>query len=212
MTPWALRQFDFWVSAATCFRSTFTCLIRPATRGSFADDVPCAIGTTIATTPNPSKSHGISARLIFPSFDRSHWNGSAPAQPSDVVREADEVQHQDERDPNDRDALVHLPADSPPADALDEREGDVPTVERQQREQIEEREREAQEDEQPEVRLEAGVQGLRRALDDPDRRRDLLPLLAVDELRQERRGLLRRLPRHLQRLPQRSRRREARGL
>src|SRR5919197_5937944 len=149
MTPWALRQFDFWVSAATCFRSTFTCLIRPATRGSFADDVPCAIGTTIATNANPSRSHGISARLIFPSFDRSHWNGSAPAQPPDVVREADEVQHQDERDPHDRDALVDLPPDGASAHALDEREGDVPAVERQQRQQVEEGEREAEEAEQP---------------------------------------------------------------
>src|SRR5438270_8517561 len=61
-------QFDFTVNAATCFWSAFTFLIRPATRGSFADDVPCAIGTATATSARPKRSHGIKARLIFSSL------------------------------------------------------------------------------------------------------------------------------------------------
>src|SRR5438105_10621618 len=75
-------QFDFTISAATCFWSTFTFLIRPATRGSFADDVPCAIGTTIATSASPSRSHGMSVRLIFPPW--STW----PEPPIFILPEA----------------------------------------------------------------------------------------------------------------------------
>src|SRR5439155_12358490 len=142
-------------SAATRFWSTFTFLTRPATRGSFADDVPCAIGTTIATSASPSRSHGTSARLMFPPSIDPLEPRSAAAEPPHVVRQPDEVQHQDERDPHDRHALVHLPPHCPPAHALDEREGDVPAVERQQRQQIEQRERAAEEAEQPEVGLEA---------------------------------------------------------
>ena len=45
--------------------------------------------------------------------------------------------------PTTRDALVDLAPDGPAADAFDEREGDVAAVERQQRQQVEQGEREA---------------------------------------------------------------------
>src|SRR5438874_8706624 len=59
---------------------------------------------------------------------------------ADVVREADEEEQEHERDADRRDALVDLAAHRAPADPLDDRERDVPAVERQQREQVEERE------------------------------------------------------------------------
>src|SRR5204862_1822537 len=55
----------------------------------------------------------------------------APAEPADVVRKTDEHQHQEECDPDGRDTLVHLPADRPATQTLDDREEDVPAVERQ---------------------------------------------------------------------------------
>src|SRR2546421_12740593 len=66
--PWAPRQFDLVISAFTAFSSALTLFVRPATRGSFADDVPCAIGTATATSARPKRSHGIKARLIFSSL------------------------------------------------------------------------------------------------------------------------------------------------
>src|ERR671925_667674 len=43
----------------------FDLAVSTATRGSFADDVPCAIGTATATSANANRSHGITARLMF---------------------------------------------------------------------------------------------------------------------------------------------------
>src|SRR6266542_5819102 len=60
----------------------------------------------------------------------------AAADAADVVREADEEEHQHEGDPDRADALVHLPADGLPPHRLEQREEDVPAVERQQRQQV----------------------------------------------------------------------------
>src|SRR5437763_9359547 len=125
----------------------------------------------------------------------------AAAEAPDVVREADDVEHQDERDADDRDTLVDLAAHGPAAKALDEREGDVAAVERQERQQVEERQRQAQEAEHPEVALEALVERLRGDLGDPDRARDLLPHLVVHEALDDEGRPLRDLARQLQRVP-----------
>ena len=53
-------------------------------------------------------------------------------QPPDVVRQPDHEQEQYEPDADDRDALVDPTADRATADTLDDREDDVPSVERQQ--------------------------------------------------------------------------------
>src|SRR5437868_370292 len=57
----------------------------------------------------------------------------AASETVDVVREPDEHQHQEQRDPDCGDTLVHLPGDCPAAYGLDDREKDVAAVERQQR-------------------------------------------------------------------------------
>src|SRR5436190_73842 len=90
----------------------------------------------------------------------------APAEPVDVVRKTDEHQHQEECDPDGRDALVDLPADRPTAQTLHDREEDVPAVERQQREQVEDRKREADEPEHEQVPREADRDATLRDVDD----------------------------------------------
>src|SRR5436190_24009977 len=195
-------QFDFVISAATafasvafCFSSVATRFASPGTRGSLAADVPCAIGTTIATSARTNRSHGslLACLIDLPLLSRNASTesgdyafqsglssvGSAAAHASDVVREPDEEEHQHEREADHRHALVDVPPDGASADALHERERDVPAVEREERKQVEEGEREAEVRQEPEVRLPALVQRLGRSLDDPDRARDLLAVLPV---------------------------------
>src|SRR5438552_2227037 len=128
MTPWTPMQLDFVASASTafwsaalCFSSAVTRLSSPATRGSFAEDVPCAIGTTIATNASTKRSHGSFACLIsHPSclemrvqsrVTTRFWTDcqgavlAAAADPPHVVRQADEEERQDEREADHRDPL-----------------------------------------------------------------------------------------------------------
>ena len=107
----------------------------------------------------------------------------------------------DERDADHRDALVDLAGDGAAADALDEREGDVAAVERQQRQQVHQREREADQAEHPEVVLHALFGALVERLRDPDRARDVLAALAVDEAAERLADLLRDVAGQLDRLP-----------
>src|ERR671930_773121 len=119
----------------------------------------------------------------------------AAAQPVDVVRKADEHQHQEERDSDRRDALVDLPPDGPAPQALDDREQDVAAVERQQRQQVEDRQREADQPEHLEVEREAERHRLARVVDDADGAGHVLPPRARDKSRQEGDDALRRTPR-----------------
>ena len=80
----------------------------------------------------------------------------------------------DEADPDDRDALVDLPADRPSADALGDREDDVATVERKQRQEVEQGDRERDEAEHEQEVLGPLLGRVGRALHDPDRARDLI--------------------------------------
>src|SRR5919109_3383696 len=125
---------------------------------------------------------------------------ASPGSPSDVVGEADEEQHEDERDSDDRDALVDLAADGAPADALDDRERDVAAVERKQRQEVQQRQREADEPEHPEVGLQPPVERVRRAADDANRARDLLSAGALDEAAEHAADLLRDQPGQAERL------------
>src|SRR4051812_44770807 len=75
----------------------------------------------------------------------------ASAEAVDVVREADEHQHQEEGDSDRRDPFVDLAAARLSADALDDREEDVPAVERQERQEIQDRQGEADQAEDLEV-------------------------------------------------------------
>src|SRR5215212_1878291 len=93
---------------------------------------------------------------------------------ADVVRQADEEQDQHQSDPHRRYAFVDLAPDRPPAEPLDERERDVTAVQRQQREQVQNRERQRDEGEDPQVEPDASlVDHLARGVDYPDRARDL---------------------------------------
>src|SRR5215211_3915842 len=104
------------------------------------------------------------------------------AESADVVRETDEEEQHDEEDSDGGHALVDLAADSAAADSLHDRERDVAAVQRQQRQQVQQRERQADQPEHPQVVLEPLMKGARGPLDDPNRARDVLPSLPVDEV------------------------------
>ena len=72
-------------------------------------------------------------------------------------------------------------AESPSPDLLEQRERDVAAVERQQRQQVQERERQADQREHAEVVAEALIENLRRLVDDPDDARDVLAGRAGDD-------------------------------
>src|SRR5689334_15100170 len=107
----------------------------------------------------------------------------APAQSVDVVGKSDKHQHQEECDSDRGDPLVDLPADGFPAQALDDREEDVTAVERQQREQVEDSERETDEPEHQQIPGEADRDDALRDVDDAGRPGDLLPAGARDDPR-----------------------------
>src|SRR5437764_570012 len=111
----------------------------------------------------------------FPRLEADRtFRGSAAVQIADVVREADHVDEEYQRDSDHRDAFVDGPADRLAADSLDQREGDVAAVERQQRQQVQEREREADQGQDGQVVAVALVHRLARGAHDSHRRRDLL--------------------------------------
>ena len=62
-----------------------------------------------------------------------HGARLAASDSADVVREADEEEHQHERDAHRGEAFVHLAWDRPAAHRLEERQEDVPAVQRQER-------------------------------------------------------------------------------
>src|ERR671919_1701083 len=120
--------------------------------------------------------------------------GSAVPDPADVVREADDEEEEHNGDADRRDALVGLARDRATADALDDREGDVPPVERQEREQVEQCEREADQRQHLEVVAEPGLERLARRLRDADDARHLVPARAGDDTPERGADRLRHLP------------------
>src|SRR4051794_3461463 len=101
-----------------------------------------------------------------------------------VAVEGDEEHEDHQRHPNERHAFVHLARNRAPADALDEREEDVSAVERQERDEIKERERDADEREDLEVPGDADPQGLGRVATDPDDGGQVGVRVRLDEGRQ----------------------------
>jgi hypothetical protein len=85
-----------------------------------------------------------------------------------------EKQQEDEGNSDCGDALVHGAADGAAAHALDDRERHVTAVERQKGQQVQQREREADDREHLEVLPPAELNSLARLLDDADGRRDVL--------------------------------------
>ena len=81
--------------------------------------------------------------------------------------------------PIDRDPLVDLATDRAATDAFDDRERDVAAVEREQRKQVEQRERQADEREQLQVDAEVRLDRLARNARDPDGARDVSATLRV---------------------------------
>src|SRR3954467_14603883 len=118
----------------------------------------------------------------------------ASAEPVDVVRKPDEHEHQEERDSDRGDALVDLPADRAAAHALDDREQDVAAVERQERQEVQQCKRQADEAEHEQIPREADGDYLLRDIHDPGRPRDLLAAGVRHYARQERRSGTRRMP------------------
>src|SRR5215207_9446691 len=134
--------------------------------------------------------------------DNGTASGALAAGPAaDVVGKADEEEGQNERDPDNRDALVDLPTHRPAPYTLDYRESDVAAVERQQRQEIEQRQGEADEAQDPEEGLEPAVERARRSADDADRARDLLTPGTPDQAGEDAPDLLRDQAREPQRLP-----------
>ena len=76
--------------------------------------------------------------------------------------------------PTIENALVRLARDRPAADPLGDREGDVAAVERQERQQVQEREREADERQHLQVVAEADLERLARDGGDADDARHLV--------------------------------------
>src|SRR3954468_17214954 len=74
---------------------------------------------------------------------------------ADVVREPNEEEEQHDGDSDCGDALVHLPPNRAPANALDDREGDMPAIEWEQRQQVEQCQRQAEQAKDPQIRLSA---------------------------------------------------------
>ena len=88
---------------------------------------------------------------------------------AEIVREGDDHDEQDQRHANRREPLVDGRRHRTPPEPFDERDDDVAAVERQQRQEIEERERHAHQPEQQEVPLHTDAEELVRRADDPHR-------------------------------------------
>src|SRR2546423_10619743 len=82
------------VRMVTCFSRAPTLLISPATRGSFAVEVPCAIGTTIATSASAKRSQGSLACLMcYPSLSSSAGSKSGDYAVPGVMSRGIELTH-----------------------------------------------------------------------------------------------------------------------
>src|ERR1044072_28897 len=98
-----------------------------------------------------------------------------------VVRQAEEEQEEDDEDTDRGGSLVGLAGDRAAPDSLGDGERDVAPVQRKQREQVQERQGERDEREDPEVLAKARFQGLARGLHDPDRARHVLAPLPPED-------------------------------
>src|SRR5215218_49872 len=103
-------------------------------------------------------------------------------QSSDVVREADEEEHDHEGEADESCPLHHAEGDRAPPHLLGQRPEDVPAVERQEREQVDHPERQRDHREQVEGLGRAELDALPRDLVGADHPGDLLALLGLEDL------------------------------
>src|SRR3954447_24969443 len=107
---------------------------------------------------------------------------AAPREPPDVVREADEEEREDEREPDEACPLHDAEGDRPAADLLRERPEDVAAVERQEREQVDHAEGERDHGEQEDALRHAELDAPARRVVGADHAGDLLALLGLEDL------------------------------
>ena len=112
------------------------------------------------------------------------------ADPADVVGEADHHQHHDEGEADHRRPLHHPQRDRAAAQFLDQRPEDVAAVERQDRQQVDQAEREADQGQQQQRRVDADVDRLVGDVADPDDAGDLLALFLFEDAGEDRGGFV----------------------
>src|ERR687891_2010757 len=164
--------------------SAAICAVVASTSCVFVSVIDCT--TTGAPPPILTPPTEICRALPIPRVSVTLTLGGSPY----VVGEADHEEHEHERDPDHGDPFVERAAERAPPDPLDDREGDVPAVERQEREQVQERQREADQAEHENEVAEALVERLRGHLGDPHRARDLASALPPRQSREEEGDLL----------------------
>src|SRR4051794_13981078 len=111
--------------------------------------------------------------------------------PLDVVGDADVHHEPDEGEADRGEALQELAPERAAAYPFHQRDDDVPAVEGQEREQVQDPERDRDQRQDAQVVARARPQRLAGLVDDPHDARDLLPLLRMDESRQARDDLAR---------------------
>src|SRR3954454_1001029 len=103
-----------------------------------------------------------------------------PRQPADVVGEADEEQHEHQREAHETGPLHHAERDRAPAHLLRQRPEDVAAVEREEREQVDHAERQRDDREQIERLCRADLDALARGLVRAHHPGELLALLGLE--------------------------------
>src|SRR5215207_2189463 len=119
------------------------------------------------------------------------------AEAADVVGEADHHQHHHQREPDHRRPLHHPQRDRAAAQFLDDRPEDVAAVERQDRQQVDQTQREADQGQQQDRFDGAAVDRLVGDVADADDAGDLLALFLLEDAGEDRGGFLGHLPDHV---------------
>src|SRR3954452_18355515 len=173
--------------------------VRIATRSGWASAVSWNASHAVAASIPAGRSVALSA--VFTSIPRGSLPlmGSANIEAAvveavDVVREADREQDHHQQEPHHAGPLHDPEGDRAPTDLLHEAPEDVAAVQRQEREQIDDRQREADEGDQRQ-RLDGAVgERLMRDVRDPDDAVDLLALLRLEDLAEHAEGAGRNTP------------------
>src|SRR4051794_10333065 len=174
-------------SASTCSRSSLhvhsvePSSVRTATSSARSADVSRkASARLVALTPRGGTA------AVSPAMPSS-YSESLAAKRVDVVGQADHENRDDEHEADDARALHDGVGDRLAADLLGHRPEDVAAVERQEREHVDDRQREADDREDLQGIDEIGVDRLAGGLEAADHAADLLArLLGVEELAERR--------------------------
>src|SRR3954469_22822724 len=162
--------------------------VRIATRSGWASAVSWNASHAVAASIPAGRSVALSAVFTsipgeaYPSGPRPAILEPAVVEAVDVVREPDREQDHHQQEPHHAGPLHDAEGDRAPADLLHEAPEDVAAVQRQEREQVDDRQREADEGDQRQ-RLDGAVgERLMRDVRDPDDAVDLLALLRLEDL------------------------------